>query len=273
MHLVSLINRYFFRVNNNYYILFDNNREDVKMSVTLNYQLSIFGKFTIAPLPDVITALMNKINTETQETFLPNIINSQQIEIPSKKITTVANLGFVTQDQQYSIAILNDRIDINYNKVNDSDVDIEMFYAFSVKALVVIMDYFGIASNRLAINIQRICEFDSFEKLQLCGKNLVASAAYYNDKEFAEWSTRINSKVNINLDEHQEMLNVITDISSGQDITGQKAVCLFHIDINTAPQNQSMRFRKDSLPSFVQNAKDIAIRLIGDVERLIMDDK
>ena len=56
------------------------------MSVALNYQLSVFGKFTIAPLPDVITALMNKINTETQEIFLPNIINSQQIEIPSNKI-------------------------------------------------------------------------------------------------------------------------------------------------------------------------------------------
>lgn len=241
------------------------------MSVALNYQLSVFGKFTIAPLPDVITALMNKINTETQETFLPNIINNPKIE--NNRITTTVNLGFVTQNQQYSIAILNNRIDVNYYKTDDSDVDIETFYAFSVKALFAIMDYFGGASNRLAINIQRVCEFDSFERLHSCGKKLVISAAYYADKEFAEWSMRTNSQVNINLDERREMLNVITDISSGQDITGQKAVCLFHIDINTAPQNQNMRFRKDSLPSFVQNAKAIATKLIGDVERLLMDDK
>lgn len=243
------------------------------MSVALNYQLSVFGKFTIAPLPDVITTLMNKINEETQETFLPNIINNQQIEIPSNRITTTANLGFVTQNQQYSIAILNNRIDVNYNKTDELDVDIETFYAFSVKVLVAIMDYCAIASNRLAINIQRVCEFDSFEKLYSCGKRLVNSAAYYNDKEFTEWSIRINSQVNIELDERQEVLNVITDISSGQDITGQKAACLFHIDINTIPQNQSMRFRKDSLPSFVQNAKAIATVLMGDVERLIMVDK
>ena len=270
---MASINRRLIRVNRNYYVLAENNREDIKMSVALNYQLSVFGKFTIAPLPDVITALMNKINTETQEIFFPNIINSQQIEIPSNKITTIANLGFVTQNQQYNIAILNDRIDVNYNKTDDSDVDIETFYEFSVRALVAIMDYFGIASNRLAINIQRVCEFDSFEKMRSCGKKLVASAAYYNDKEFAEWSTRTNSQVSISLDERQEVLNVITDVSSGQDVTGQKAACLFHIDINTAPQNQSMRFRKDSLPSFVQNAKAIAIQLTRDVERLVMDDK
>ena len=101
---MASINRYFFRVNKNYYVLAENSREDVKMSVALNYQLSVFGKFTIAPLPDVITALMNKINAETQETFLPNIINSQQIEIPSNRIITTANLGFVTQNQQYSIS-------------------------------------------------------------------------------------------------------------------------------------------------------------------------
>lgn len=272
MHPMTSINRRLIRVNRNYYVLAENNREDIKMSVALNYQLSVFGKFTIAPLPDVITALMNKINTETQEIFLPNIINSQQIEIPSNKITTIANLGFVTQNQQYNIAILNDRIDVNYNKTDDSDVDIETFYAFSVKALVAIMDYFGIASNRLAINIQGYVN-SIVLKNALMWEKLVASAAYYDDKEFAEWSTRTNSQVSISLDERQEVLNVITDVSSGQDVTGQKAACLFHIDINTAPQNQSMRFRKDSLPSFVQNAKAIATQLTGDVERLVMDDK
>lgn len=56
-------------------------------------------------------------------------------------------------------------------------------------------------------------------------------------------------------------------------MTGQKAACLFHIDINTAPQNQSMRFNKDSLLSFVQSAETIAVKLIGDVERLVGNDK
>ena len=266
-------NRYIFRINKNYYVLNENSKEDVTISVALNYQLSVFGKFTITPTPDIIVALMNKINTETKEIFLPNIINSQQIEIMSNKITTIASLGFVTQNQRYSIAILNDRIDVNYNKADDSNIDIETFYDFSVKVLSAVMDYFGIASNRLAINIQQVCEFGSFEDLRMCGKKLVVAAAYYNDKEFSEWSMRTNSQVNIPLGEQQEVVNVITDISSGQDMTGQKAACLFHIDINTAPQNQSMRFNKDSLLSFVQSAETIAVKLIGDVERLVGNDK
>lgn len=240
------------------------------MSIALNYQLSAFGKFAIVPVPNLITALMEKINAETDETFLPNIINSQQIEISSKKIINVANLGFVSQNQKYSIAILNDRIDVNYNKVDDTDVDMEMFYGFSVNVLSAIMGHCEVLSNRLAINIQRACEFDGFEKLRTCGKKLVVSAAYYDDKELAEWSMRTNSQVTILLDERQEELNVITDISSGQDITGQKAVCLFHIDINTVPQKQSMRFTKDSLSMFVLNTKTIAQKLTSDIERLIL---
>lgn len=88
-------NRYIFRINKNYYVLNENSKEDVTMSVALNYQLSVFGKFTITPTPDIIVALMNKINTETKEIFLPNIINSQQIEICLIKSQLLQVLGLL----------------------------------------------------------------------------------------------------------------------------------------------------------------------------------
>ena len=98
-------NRYIFRINKNYYVLNENSKEDVTMSVALNYQLSVFGKFTITPTPDIIVTLMNKINTETKEIFLPNIINSQQIEnYVLNKINNYCKSWFVTQNQRYSIA-------------------------------------------------------------------------------------------------------------------------------------------------------------------------
>ena len=56
-------------------------------------------------------------------------------------------------------------------------------------------------------------------------------------------------------------------------MTGHNASCLFHLDINTAPQNLRMLFNKDSLLSFVQSAETIAVKLIGDVERLVGNDK
>ena len=242
------------------------------MSIALNYQLSIFGKYTITPTPETITGLMSKINQETQCTLLPNMINSQQIEIPSNKITTVSNLGFVSQDQQYSINILSERIDINYNKVNDADVCMDAFYSFAIKALSAIIDYSGVLSNRLAMNIQQVCEMKSFSDLKMRGKSFVKTAAYYDDKDFSEWSMRTNGLVDIAVNESQETLNVITDISSGQDASGQQAVVLFHIDINTLSQNQNMRFDKLALEPFVQNAAAIASTIIADVERLISNE-
>lgn len=242
------------------------------MSVTLNYQLSIFGKFSITSSPETITGLMNKINQETQQTLLPNIINSQQIEIPSNRITTVSNLGFVSQDHQYSISILNERIDINFNKVNDSTISMDFFYDFAIKALTAIMNYSGAISNRLAMNIQQVCEIKSFSDLNMRGKSLIKSATYYDDKIYSEWSLRTNGLFDISINEMPETLNVITDISSGQDVTGQKAAVLFHVDINTLPQNQNLRFDKLALRPFVQSAAAIASTIIADVERLVSDE-
>lgn len=259
-------------IDGNYYVLNRKDREDFIMSVAINYQLSMFGKYTIIPSPETITALMNKINQNIGMVFLPNIINSQQIEIPSNRISTIANLGFITQDQQYSITILNDRIDVSYNKIDDTLIRMEDFYDFAIKALSAIIEYSGIVSYRLAMNIQQVCEMKSFPDLKARGKVLLRSASYYDDKEFTEWSLRTNSQVNVEIKKSQEVLNVITDISSGQDITGQKAVVLFHVDINTLSQNQNMRFGRDALEPFVRGAISIATDLIADVERLIKDE-
>lgn len=239
------------------------------MSVALNYQLSIFGKYAIVPSPETITTLMSKINQETQQTLLPNVINSQQLEIPLNRITNVSNLGFISQNQQYGITILNERIDVNYNKVDDSNVAMENFYDFAIKALTAIIDYSGVDSNRLAMNIHKVCKMKNFDNLEKCGKFLFKSARYYNDKRLIEWAMRTNANVDITINELQETLNVITDVSSGQDVTGQKAVVIFHIDINTLQQNQNMRFKKVALEPFVRNATAIASELIADVERLI----
>jgi hypothetical protein len=270
--LMSRLNKSLFQIGGNIYVSDSKNKEAFTMSTAINYQLSIFGKYAIAPSPETITELMPKINRETQMTFLPNLINSQQVEIPSSRINIISNLGFITQDQQYSIAILNDRVDVNYNKVNETSICVEDFYKFATKALSTIIEYSGVASNRLAINIRQVCEMKSFSDLNARGKDLLTCATYYTGKDFAEWAMRTNSQTDIQINESTERLNVITDISSGQDVTGLKAAALFHIDINTLPQNQNMRFSKEALEPFVQSALSIAISLISDVERLIMDE-
>lgn len=238
------------------------------MSIALNYQLSVFGKYTIVPVPETITDLMNKINLETDHIFVPTTFSSQQIEIPTNKITTIYNLGFISQDQQYSITILNERIDINYNKTQNV-IKMGDFYNLAIKALAVIINYSGVMSNRLAMNIQQVCELDNMNALNLLGKSLVKTAEYYNVRDFSEWSIRTNGLVDITINDSKETSNVITDISSGNDVTGQKPAVLFHVDINTLSQNQNMRFDELALEPFVKSASEIAKTIISDVERLI----
>ncbi len=241
------------------------------MSFAINYQLSLFGKYSISPTPNTISTLMNSINAVTGKTFLPSIVNSQQIEIPSNKISTISNLGFFTQDQQYSIALLNERLDVNYNKINDSNEDMSLFFDLAIKVLSVVLDYSKDYSNRLAMNIQQVCDVKDSSYVYALGKNLLKAAAFYEDKELIEWSTRVNALQEIIINNATEGLNVITDISSGRNAENGMPVVLFHFDINTLPQNQNLRFDKSALHPFVHEASNIATKLIADVEGLICE--
>lgn len=242
------------------------------MSIAINYQLSIFGKYSVSPTPEVITKLMTGINEASGEMFLPNIINSQQIELPSNRITAISNLGFVTQNQQYNIVLLNERIDVSYNKILDAEIDMDGYFLMAEKILSVIMGQLNLTSNRLAVNIQMLAEIDCLNKLNTLGKFLIKSIDYYNDKDYCEWSTRTNSNTNININGLDERINVITDISSAQSVKDQKPAILYHIDINTVQQNMSMRFNNSHIKAFVDKVLPISHAIITDVERVIVGD-
>ena len=242
------------------------------MSVALNYQLSIFGNYSITPTPEIVTSLMTDINKATGELFLPNIINSQQIEIPSNRISTISNLAFTTQDQKFSIALMNERIDISYNKVVSTDISIADFYSMAEKALNAIMSNAKLMSNRLAVNIQMLVELQAIDQLNVLGNSLIKSADYYGDKSLCEWSTRVNSRSSICIDGTDEDINTITDISTAQSVQGQKPGLLYHIDINTIPQNTGLRFTSSALKPFIDGVIPIATQIIKDVERLIACD-
>ena len=261
-----------FKVNNKYFSIEWNSKESVRMATVINYQLSMFGKFSISPTPETISTLMPKINERTKQVFLPNLISSQQIEIPSNRVTAISNLGFVTQDQKYNISILNERIDVTYTKPSDVDVSMDDFYELAIEAFTALFDNSNAVSNRLALNIQEVCEMESFDKMKSKGKELLKAAAFYEGKPLAEWSMRTNSQENIQLNEADELVNYITEVTSAQDMTGQKAAVLFHIDINTVPKNANIRFDVSALKQFVQTVTPVAQRIANDVERLISGD-
>ena len=251
------------------YYLSSKAKEDNNMPMALNYQFSIFGNYSIVPTPEIVTQLMARINASTGEAFLPNIINAQQIEVSSNQIKSISNLGFITQNHKYSISLLNNRIDINYNKNNDEAApEIDQFFYLATKGLNEIINYFNLSSYRLAANFQLVFELPNFERLQILGNKVITTASYYDGKTFCEWSNRVNSQAEINILGATEGINVITDISSATSVQGEPAI-LYHIDINTLPQNQRMRFSSPAIEAFSEAVIPTAKEIIADVERLI----
>ena len=242
------------------------------MSMVLNYQLSVFGSFKITPKPETITELMPKMNLHPDIMLLPNVVTGQQIEIPTNNITITSNLNFVSTKQQYVVSITDERIDVNYNRVNDEEINIEQFYSFAISILTVLLDFTGTKATRLAVNIQYVYNFSSFPLMHDFGKKVIKEVPYYSDKELSEWSIRLNSESEIKIGEYDEMVNVITDVNSAQDITGKKPAVLFHIDINTSPKNSTSRFDSVSLKSFVDNALERASEIYTGVEGLLRDE-
>ena len=215
---------------------------------------------------------MNALNTATGKQFLPNLISGQQVEIPANRITTISNLGYITQDQKFNIAILNDRVDINYNRLDETDISLSDFYSFAVLAMQSIMDTFHLKSYRLAANIHVLATTIESTQIPKLGKQLIKTATYYDKKPFVEWSTRINSESYIKVDEQDETLNTILSVDTVFSPQDQQPSVLYHIDINTLPQKTALRFLSSSLKDFVDATMPIVERILCDVERLITVD-
>lgn len=240
------------------------------MGLGINYQLSMFGEFSIGPTPENISRLMPKINEMTTVVFLPNLISRQVVDEPADRIITVSRLGFVTQDQRYSVIFFDERIDVFYNsRIDDTNLPLEDFCALATDIFSAILREFPNQSNRLALNVQEIYEMESHEKMQSKGKELLKPAGYYNNRDFSEWSMRTNSQQNICISQTDETINVISELSSAVNATGKKSAILSHLDINTIPQNSRTRFDVDSLKQFVICVTTIVQSISNDIQVLI----
>lgn len=233
----------------------------------LNYQFSIFGSYSIQPTAEIIPELMSEINKKLSKSFIPTVIDIPNVDLKNQSVNIITNLQLITLDRRFSIVLLNDRIDINYNKVSDDELEQNEFFHMAEQALHLIMDRFDLSSNRLAINIHKAIMPLSPAELDSFGKESLKCGPYYNDKLFNEWSTRVNSQTDIAMQDMHEEINVITSLSNASVHNQNAVVC--HIDINTLPQNMDMRFKKDILTSFINVTMPIAQDIMKGIKGLI----
>lgn len=234
------------------------------MSILTSVQYSVFSNNRIEPTPNVVSDMLSELNAMSKYTFIPSMIIGKNIDLLAEKVNPINNISFVTIDQQVRIACMNERIDVEINGTQSNQtIPIEEHIGFARCALSKIMQQNHIYSNRLAININLLsdCIEDPIQDSSL-GRKLCNTLDFYNGAFLEEWSSRVNSRRPIQIDD-TELLNVITELSSVLDSATGKKRFLCHMDINTIFENAGYRFSFGSLEKFDSEV----IKIITEIKR------
>ena len=239
------------------------------MGTFLNVQFSIFTNHRIAPTASNVTTLMGKINDLKKFEFLPNVVSTQNIDLGSGQLNAVSNLVFITASNQSQIMCMDNRIDCVFNFDPSCDDTLETSISFCKKVLNIIMQEYSILGNRLAINVNKISSAlpENFKETHF-GKKLIVCLDYYEQKNLVEWSTRYNTRTQVEISNKNEVLNVITDLTLAKDMQNESKKILCHLDINTVPENQAYRFSCEDLEAFMKESIKVITPIINDFERL-----
>ena len=163
------------------------------MGIFTNVQLSIFCNTTASVTPNQITKAMMELNDLGINSFLPNVVNGQNLNLLSGKVEKVTNISFISTDQKYNIACLDRRVDISYNNsINDIN-GLKTILEQCTKLIDSIIEIYGFTANRLAINLNILGKEHDKVLSDTKFKNLAKSLKYYDNKDIYEWSSRINT--------------------------------------------------------------------------------
>lgn len=221
------------------------------MSKLINIQYSVFSNIHIKPSAEIINDMLTELNKIGEYNFIPNIIIGQNIDIPTGRIVPLNNISYITVDQRIQIACLNERIDVTINNADSSQSDsLFELIVYARKMLALVMKKNWILSNRLALNISLLSDTLESSIFESCiGKKYCKTLDFYLGEQLDEWSTRTNVKKEIKMDQN-ELLNIITEVSSIIDGASGKRRFLCHMDINTIYENNGYRFSWESLEKF-----------------------
>lgn len=267
---MDIIGKNLYYLSEKYYNVIKTNVEENKMVNFLNVQFSIFGEFSsIKATSENILKIMENLKDEN---FLPNTVVNQNIDINSKKIEVESRISFVTKDQQCNFVILDERIDLNYNFSNvtpqEPDTFLDQLKDNSIRILGMLIKLYNIKGTRLAININILGNNLIDNKVNYYYVKCIKGLDYYKDKNLLEWSFNTNSRVEADINNKIELLNVITNLSmaTNRDIKEKRLLC--HFDINTIGENIVHRFEAEEWISFIKETKPIIIELIDSFKEI-----
>jgi hypothetical protein len=221
------------------------------MQNIINYQMSVFGDFmSYEPTLERMNALA-KTPPEMKLTLLPSTANIISLDgvVPQPNKTVVPKIvqriQMVDTNQKLNLAIMPDRIDVNFTQQNNEEV--EQLEVIALRAFSLIKhaistigaNYWRIAIN-LAIQVNDESDGTNVSKLY---NALTKPLTHQAGKESVEWQIMSNCPQEVSLDVEQlEKLNVITIVSRQANMATNNPCVITQLDVNTSAVNRANRF-------------------------------
>ena len=237
------------------------------MGATLSIQVSAFSNKKIVPNAENIAVIMPKLKNLSGIEFLPNIINTQKIDIATGKIDNLPNLSFASINKTGQVVCTDNRIDCIFNFEIDKQDEVEARFNTASCIISFIMQNESVFANRLALNVNYlsdVCNGNSLFETQV-----MHVLPFYQGKDIKEWSSRTNAVGQMKINDLDENLNVITEYTHTTEPVSGETRILCHIDINTISENQDFRFKYDAISTFIDQAKQIYEDIQSDFDGLV----
>ena len=247
------------------------------MAIHLVYKISAFGDFRdIVPAHETMTSLL-EIFKEYE--MIPTLFNEFMLPVSAMPIAKKDALKQPAQQSQLRIALTTndglEQIFIESSRIDyeiRSNESVEMDDASASQNNERIAEIFGLLfdkykkrASRLAFFTQSIIVDFTNEEIALFLKKFSNPVSIYSESPLYEWSTRLVTRQDVQVEGMSETINVITDIIKAQVVRTDQAMLVtadvdgiqIGIDINTIPEVSTSRFSAKGINEFSFNALNL----------------
>lgn len=236
------------------------------------YQASLFLKASeIVPSPDVISPLLNMFRDKG---FLPTTFQEIGPQSPAPQVRLRLN----SPNNEWGINFASRRIDIEKNPVVAAGKNIGEVRVFAdevIDFLGRILGHFNKKGHRLSIITSGMLREMSHDRLDSIRKKVFRPLPFYEQTLPFEWNSRSAARSAINIENHDEKINVITSINRvrGQFMEPQRVMPFDRIevafDINTLAEEDADRFSVESLKEFFEGTLNVRATIIEEIKEMI----
>jgi hypothetical protein len=243
------------------------------MKNVISLQLVVFCNRHIAPTPDKIVSIMERINSLSELEFLPSTITAQNIDVFTRQVMNVSNLSFSTlvAEKACKITYHDTRIDVVFDVTSNTFLNYEQDVSIASKLLETVMDVDNIVGNRLAfiVGTVNVAGSDSYSTLV---NSMMKPLEFYKERTLDEWAYSCNIRETVDIKGVKEAVNVLTDMGCAQNLVTIEKGLRCQTDINTLPEHGEYRFSACDIQHFINAVKPTADTIMSEFERIGLND-